>query len=106
MIQSATPKRRYILGLDGLRALAVLSVIFYHLGFKWASGGFLGVVVFFVLSGYLITDLLVEEWDRHQHIHLKKFWLKRAKRLLPAIFLLLLILIGWVSLLTDPFFTH
>ncbi|MBU5214418.1 acyltransferase family protein [Heyndrickxia oleronia] len=105
MIQSATPKRRYILGLDGLRALAVLSVIFYHLGFKWASGGFLGVVVFFVLSGYLITDLLVEEWDRHQHIHLKKFWLKRAKRLLPAIFLLLLILIGWVSLF-DRSFLH
>ncbi|WP_396954624.1 acyltransferase family protein, partial [Neobacillus sp.] len=54
--------RRYIVGLDGLRALAVFAVIFYHIGFPWATGGFLGVVVFFVLSGYLITDIIMTEW--------------------------------------------
>ena len=57
--------RRYVPGLDGLRALAVLAVIVYHLGFSWAGGGMLGVGVFFTLSGYLITDLLLGHWRRH-----------------------------------------
>ena len=56
----------YLPGLDGIRAIAVLAVIAYHLNFGWASGGLLGVQVFFVLSGYLITDLLVAEYGRHQ----------------------------------------
>lgn len=91
-------KSRYMAGLDGLRALAVLSVIAYHLNFSWASGGFLGVTVFFVLSGYLITDLLVAEWGINKKIDLKSFWIRRAKRLLPGMFTLLLFIIAFVSL--------
>ncbi|MGZ4164302.1 MAG: acyltransferase family protein, partial [Tumebacillaceae bacterium] len=55
---------RYMAGLDGLRTLAVFAVIAYHLNLGWAPGGLLGVGVFFVLSGYLITDILVAQWDR------------------------------------------
>ncbi|MBB6672733.1 acyltransferase family protein [Cohnella nanjingensis] len=80
---------RYMPGLDGLRALAVMAVIAYHLGFGWASGGLLGVGMFFVLSGYLITDLLVAEWQRDKGINLRQFWLRRARRLLPAMLLVL-----------------
>ncbi|PGL70654.1 acetyltransferase [Bacillus sp. AFS055030] len=99
MLMSNTKKPfRYMAGLDGLRALAVLSVIAYHLNFSWASGGFLGVTVFFVLSGYLITDLLIAEWSTNQRIDLKSFWYRRAKRLLPGMFTLLLIVIAFVSL--------
>ena len=57
--------RRYVPGLDGVRALAVLAVIAYHLNLSWAPGGMLGVGVFFTLSGYLITDLLLDHWERH-----------------------------------------
>ncbi len=76
-------------GLDGLRAVAVLAVIVYHAGLGWLPGGFLGVDVFFVISGFLITTLLLAERDRLGHIRLKAFWLRRARRLLPALFLLL-----------------
>nr|WP_088042856.1 acyltransferase family protein [Bacillus sp. EAC] len=89
---------RYMPGLDGLRALAVLAVIAYHLNLPWASGGFLGVTVFFVLSGYLITDLLIAEWSTNNTINLKDFWIRRAKRLLPGMFTLILILIATVSI--------
>jgi peptidoglycan/LPS O-acetylase OafA/YrhL len=76
--------------LDGLRALAVLAVILYHAHLPpWLPGGFLGVEVFFVISGYLITSLLLKEWGRDQRVNLKVFWLRRARRLLPALFLLL-----------------
>ncbi|MCI1858687.1 MAG: acetyltransferase [Sporolactobacillus sp.] len=87
--------RRYMPGLDGLRAIAVFAVIFYHLGFPWASGGLLGVSVFFVLSGYLITDILISEWNERRAISLKTFWLRRARRLLPALFFVLIILFLW-----------
>ena len=76
-------------GIDGLRAIAVMAVLFYHAEFTWARGGFLGVEVFFVISGYLITSLLLVEWLRTGTIDLKTFWLRRARRLLPAVFLLL-----------------
>jgi peptidoglycan/LPS O-acetylase OafA/YrhL len=79
----------YMRGLDGLRAIAVMAVVFYHADFTWATGGFLGVEVFFVISGYLITSLLLVEWLRAGTIDLKNFWLRRARRLLPAVFLLL-----------------
>lgn len=82
----------YIAGLDGMRALAVLAVLCYHANFPWALGGFLGVETFFVLSGYLITSLLLGEWQASGTIDLKNFWLRRARRLLPAVWLLLLIL--------------
>src|SRR5438067_7439286 len=83
------PGRRYVAGLDGIRALAVLSVIVYHLGFSWAAGGMLGVGVFFTLSGYLITDLLLDHWRAHVRLGLRTFWVRRARRLLPALFLML-----------------
>jgi peptidoglycan/LPS O-acetylase OafA/YrhL len=88
----------YVPGLDGMRAIAVLAVIAFHLGFSWASGGLLGVGVFFVLSGYLITDLLVAEYRRRGRIALPQFWLRRARRLLPALFVMLFVVTGWVTL--------
>lgn len=91
---------RYMAGLDGLRAIAVLAVIAYHLNPAWAPGGLLGVGVFFVLSGYLITDLLVAEWKGSGRIAMKPFLLRRARRLLPAMFVMLAAVSLWL-LLTD-----
>jgi len=79
----------YLPGLDGLRALAVIGVLLYHADLGWTPGGFLGVEVFFVISGYLITSLLLAEWNRRGSISFKAFWLRRARRLLPALFLVL-----------------
>src|SRR5215210_1594488 len=81
----------YLPGLDGLRALAVLAVLLYHAGLAWIPGGFLGVEVFFVISGYLITALLLAEWRVRGRIDLKAFWLGRARRLLPALYLVLVV---------------
>ena len=92
--------QRYMPGLDGLRAIAVLVVIAYHLGLGWAPGGLLGVGVFFTLSGYLITDLLLGQWVTGR-IRLREFWLRRARRLLPALFLMLAVVAAWVTL-ADP----
>jgi len=89
--------RRYMPGLDGLRALAVLAVIAYHLNLPWAPGGLLGVGIFFVLSGYLITDILVAQWQFSGGLNLKEFWLGRARRLLPALFVMLAGVIVWLS---------
>ncbi|MGV1048806.1 MAG: acyltransferase family protein [Solirubrobacterales bacterium] len=75
----------YLPGIDALRALAVLAVFFYHAHVGWMPGGFLGVDVFFVISGYLITSLLLREFRRGGAIHLGRFWLRRAQRLLPAV---------------------
>ncbi len=79
----------YLPGLDGLRAVAVIAVVLYHAGLAWMPGGFLGVEVFFVISGYLITALLLAEWRRRGRIDFKAFWLRRARRLLPALYVLL-----------------
>jgi peptidoglycan/LPS O-acetylase OafA/YrhL len=79
----------HLTGLDGLRAIAVLAVLGYHAGFGMTQGGFLGVEVFFVISGYLITALLLGEHRDTGRIDAVKFWLRRARRLLPALFLLL-----------------
>jgi peptidoglycan/LPS O-acetylase OafA/YrhL len=76
-------------GLDGLRALAVIAVLLYHAGISWLPGGFLGVEVFFVLSGYLITALLLAEWRTKGSVDVKAFWMRRARRLLPALYLLI-----------------
>ena len=78
-------------GLDGLRALAVIAVLLYHADLAWIPGGFLGVEVFFVISGYLITALLLAEWRQRGRIDLKTFWLRRARRLLPALYVLLVV---------------
>ena len=75
----------YLPGIDALRALAVLAVFFYHSGVGWMPGGFLGVDLFFVISGYLITSLLLREFRAGGAINLGRFWLRRAKRLLPAV---------------------
>jgi peptidoglycan/LPS O-acetylase OafA/YrhL len=90
--------QRYMPGLDGLRAIAVLGVILYHLNFTWAEGGLLGVGVFFTLSGYLITDILLNQVNSGG-IRLKSFWLARARRLLPALFLMLIVVTAWVTLI-------
>ena len=76
-------------GLDGLRALAVVCVMVYHANHTWLRGGFLGVEVFFVISGYLITLLLVGEGERTGTISLRRFWMRRARRLLPALFVMM-----------------
>lgn len=89
---------RYMAGIDGLRALAVLAVIIYHLNYDWAPGGLLGVGIFFVLSGYLITDLLIAEWNRNGRLDMKNFWLRRARRLLPALFLMLFVVVAGVAI--------
>jgi peptidoglycan/LPS O-acetylase OafA/YrhL len=78
-------------GLDGLRALAVAGVVLYHAGVSWMPGGFLGVDVFFVLSGYLITSLLLAERRRKGRVGFKAFWLRRARRLLPAVLLVVFV---------------
>ena len=70
----------------------------YHWNFGFAGGGFLGVSLFFVLSGYLITDILASQWHHHRRIDLKDFWIRRFRRLLPAMPLMLFILVVWVTL--------
>jgi peptidoglycan/LPS O-acetylase OafA/YrhL len=79
----------YLPGIDAMRALAVLAVFGYHAGLGWMPGGFLGVDVFFVISGYLITSLLLREFQRGGHVELGRFWLRRAQRLLPAVAVLI-----------------
>ena len=81
---------RYLPGLDGLRAVAVIAVILYHANKRWVSGGFLGVEVFFVISGYLITMLLINESQENGKINFRAFWMRRARRLLPALWTLLI----------------
>jgi peptidoglycan/LPS O-acetylase OafA/YrhL len=88
----------YLPGLDGMRAIAVIAVMVYHANSSWLPGGFLGVEMFFVISGYLITLLLIAERERNYRISLKDFWLRRARRLLPALFVLLVLLTIWTAL--------
>ncbi len=86
-------------GLDGVRALAVLAVIAFHQRNPAMPGGFLGVDIFFVLSGYLITDLLVAQRDTAGRIDLRTFWIRRARRLLPALAVMLLAVTAAVAVL-------
>ena len=88
----------YLPGLDGMRALAVVAVMLYHTNNGWLPGGFIGVEVFFVISGYLITLLLIGEHEKTGHIDLKQFWIRRAKRLLPALFLMMALLMVYSAL--------
>ena len=83
MAQAKT--RGYVPALDGMRALAVLVVIAYHMKLDWAPGGLLGVTMFFVLSGYLITGLLLKEYKETRSISLSNFWLRRVRRIIPAV---------------------
>ncbi|PHK49867.1 acyltransferase family protein [Staphylococcus edaphicus] len=92
---------RYMPGLDGLRAIAVMGIIIYHLNKLWLTGGFLGVDTFFVISGYLITSLLLYEYENTGIINLKRFWLRRIKRLIPAM-LVLVVTVTLATLIFKP----
>jgi len=92
----------YMPGLDGLRALSVLAVIAYHLNVSWAPGGLLGVGVFFTLSGYLITDQLMMQWQSKRRIDLRDFWLRRIRRLMPAMLFMLAVVGTWLMLFDRP----
>ena len=83
--------------LDGLRCLAVVAVIVYHLDGRWLPGGFLGVDVFFTLSGYLITSLLLVEHQRTSRISFGRFWSRRARRLIPASLIVLIAVTAWLA---------
>lgn len=85
-------------GLDGLRAMSVLAVIGYHLDLEWAKGGLLGVGMFFVLSGYLITDQIIFEYKTKNKLSILKFWMRRLRRLLPAMVCMLLLVALWLSM--------
>src|SRR4051794_5898658 len=80
---------RHVPALDGVRGVAVALVVLFHLGVPGFGGGFVGVDVFFVLSGFLITTLLLDEMESNGRIGLTGFWLRRARRLLPALVVLL-----------------
>ena len=88
----------YLPGLDGMRAVAVVAVMIYHTNNGWLPGGFIGVEVFFVISGYLITLLLIGEHEKRGRIDLKEFWLRRARRLLPALFLMMALLMIYTAI--------
>ena len=88
---------KYRAEIDGLRALAVVPVILFHVGFELFSGGFVGVDVFFVISGYLITTFLIEDIE-NKRFSIIKFYERRARRLLPALYSMILIVspIAWL----------
>ncbi|CAN5466389.1 acyltransferase family protein [soil metagenome] len=86
---SADGRAGYLPGLDGIRAIAVGAVVAYHLQVPFFDGGLLGVSVFFTLSGYLITSLLLRGFELRGGVDLKAFWIRRARRLLPALLLML-----------------
>ncbi len=87
----------YLPGLDGLRAIAVVAVMIYHANHTWLRGGFLGVEVFFVISGYLITLLIIGEDERDGRVNLGQFWLRRARRLLPAMYVMMAALLLYIT---------
>ena len=88
----------YSPAIDGLRALSVSAVVAYHLDKSWAAGGFLGVEVFLVISGFLITALMVAEHERTGRIALGNFWFRRARRLLPALFTAIAVIVAYMTI--------
>lgn len=98
-------KRRYITGLDGIRAIAVIMVLAYHLKLALFKSGFLGVTVFFVLSGYLITGILISEVEEEGTIDLKNFWLRRIRRLVPAVMSMAVVIIFVSTVVNRVIFT-
>lgn len=89
---------RYITGFDGIRSLAVIGVILYHLLPTRMKGGYLGVPIFFVVSGYLITDLLRQEWEQNGKINIWQFYVRRMKRLYPGLAFLLITASAYITL--------
>ena len=98
-------KRRYITGLDGIRAIAVIMVLAYYLKLALFKSGFLGVTVFFVLSGYLITGILISEVEEEGTIDLKNFWLRRIRRLVPAVMSMAVVIIFVSAVVNRIIFT-
>lgn len=98
---SIRPRSRRIRGLDGVRALAASAVLGYHLFPSVVKGGFLGVDIFFVLSGFLITALLIREYDHCGGIALRQFWLRRIRRLLPAVALMAVVTLLVAGLISE-----
>ena len=98
MPRPATKSSRYVPGLDGIRAVAVLAVLGYHFGVPWLSGGLLGVGVFFTLSGCLITGILLSAYERTGGLELRTFWVHRARRLLPGLVLMLVVVLGTTAI--------
>lgn len=103
--KKAIEKNQYISGIDGLRAVAVLLVFAYHLKLPAVKGGLLGVTVFFVISGFLITRILMSEIENTNTINLKIFWIKRIRRLLPAVLTMILALIFVSAIFNRVLFT-
>ena len=97
MIMKRLMKSRYITGFDGIRTLAVIGVIFYHLLPTKMAGGYLGVPIFFVVSGYLITDLLQQEWQQNGTIKVGQFYLRRMRRLYPAMVVMLIAAAAYIT---------
>lgn len=89
---------QYIPAIDGLRAVAVAAVVFYHLGFSWIPGGFLGVDLFFVISGYVITRLLLDSIERSGGLDLRGFYKARARRLLPPMVFMIVVTGFYISI--------
>lgn len=98
-------KRKYIKEIDGLRALAVIMVLAYHLKMPFAKSGLLGVTVFFVISGYLITGILINEIEESGGVDLKNFWLRRIRRLLPAVLSMAVVMIFVSAVVNRVVFT-
>ncbi|WP_161988567.1 acyltransferase family protein [Pedococcus bigeumensis] len=92
----------YLPALDGLRAFAVTAVVLYHLNLPLLPGGYLGVDVFFVISGFLITALLLAELDRWGSVDLAAFWIRRVRRLLPALLLVMVAVVAYAQFLAQP----
>ena len=101
-LPSGRPGIGYVPALDGVRGLAVMAVLAFHGGMPWARGGFLGVDAFFVLSGYLITSLLLVEWEQNGRIAVIAFWGRRARRLLPALLLMVAVVTLGARTLLPP----
>jgi peptidoglycan/LPS O-acetylase OafA/YrhL/lysophospholipase L1-like esterase len=97
---------RYMPALDGMRAFAVVAVLLYHGGVSWARGGYFGVDAFFVISGFLITSLLLAEWRENSGINFKQFWARRARRLLPALALVLVVVAIYAARAAQPIELH
>jgi peptidoglycan/LPS O-acetylase OafA/YrhL len=95
----STPRGiRYIPAIDGLRAVAVIAVMLYHLGFTWIPGGFLGVDLFFVISGYVITRLLLDSIQRSGGLDLRAFYKARIRRLFPPLVFMIFVTIIYISI--------